>query len=79
MEQIQQFLLVLLRKIPDAQHQALNDDREVVTKDEVDKLNAEVKLLNEKFGEKRSTETVFSQVGSFKTRPNKVLIIFSIG
>ena len=73
MEQIQQLLLALLQKIPDAQHQALNGDQEVVTKEELAKLNAEVKLLNEKF-EKRSTETVFSQVGSFKTRKkfNKV-------
>ena len=76
MEQIQQLLLALLQKIPDAQHQALNflnGDQEVVTKEELAKLNAEVKLLNEKF-EKRSTKTVFSQVGSFKTRKkfNKV-------
>ena len=74
MEQIQQILLALLQKIPDAQHQALNDGREVATKDEVAKLNDEVKLLNEKFEEKHSTETVFSQVGSFKTDRIKAII-----
>ena len=74
MEQIQQILLALLQKIPDAQHQALNDAREVATKDEVAKLNDEVKLLNEKFEEKHSTETVFSQVGSFKTDRIKAII-----
>ena len=61
MEQIQQILSALLQKIPDAQQQQANGDRELATKEEVAKLSAEVKLLSEKFGEKCAMEKVNKQ------------------